>query len=138
MHEESYAVSSSHFGKKQTSLLVAAIWYVLNDKIESCYFDFVLSYISHNDVFYAKCYAILMEQLDLLVDYKISRIINVTDGGNHFVSRFAFWYLNLFNQTYGIIFLNTIFNFFFSKVLHLNSGFVHHIMEKENVIHMDQ
>ena len=77
------------------------MWYILNDNIESCYFDFVSSYISHNDVFYVKCYAILIEELKTLIDYDIVRIINVTDGGNHFVSRFAFWYLNLFNHSYG-------------------------------------
>ena len=115
MHEESYAGSLGHFGKKQTNLLVAAIWYILDDKVENCYFDFVSSYISHNDVFYAKCYAILMEQLDLLVDYEITRIINITDGGNHFVSRFAFWYLNLFNQTYGKFNFSFKYNFKFQR-----------------------
>ncbi len=103
VHEESYAVSSSHYGKKQSTLLVATVHYIDNkNSYTTRYFDFVSSYLSHNHIFYEKCYQLLMTELIELISRKITRIINVTDGGNHFVSKYAFWILANLSNTKSI------------------------------------
>ena len=102
VHEESYAVSSSHFGKKQSTLLVATVWFKnKNGDVVKQHFDFVSPYLSHNDLFYVKCFGLLMDELQLVVHYPIKRLIIVTDGGNHFVSRYAFWGMNLLCIAFG-------------------------------------
>jgi hypothetical protein len=43
-----------------------------------------------------------MTELIELISRKITRIINVTDGGNHFVSKYAFWILANLSNTKSI------------------------------------
>ncbi len=94
IHEDSYAISSSHYGKQQSTLLVATVHYI-NDKRERTtrYFDFISTYLSHNFLYYDKSYEVLLQELKELIPRKFTRIINVTDGGNHFISKYAFWNL---------------------------------------------
>jgi hypothetical protein len=102
IHEDSYAISTSHYGKKQSTLLVATVHYI-NDKGERTtrYFDFVSTYLSHNFLFYDKSYEVLVKELKELIPRKFTRIINITDGGNHFISKYAFWNLGEFACTKG-------------------------------------
>ena len=101
VHEERNAISSSHFAKKQSTLLVAAIWYKNEENIvERKYFAFVSNYLSHNDTFYGKCFEILHNYIQEKLPNKIERWINVTDGGNHFVSRYAYWRLQKFKTKF--------------------------------------
>ena len=91
--------------------MVATIHYINDSGVKiSRYFDFVSSYLSHNHIYYEKCYQLLFEELKNLVPRKITRIINVTDGGNHFVSRYAFWHLAEFANNKGILLLLIFIN----------------------------
>jgi len=95
-------MSSSHFGKKQSTLLIAAVFYKnANRELEKTYYDFVSEYLGHNHVFYEECMGILLEELRSIVEFEITAIYNVTDGGSHFVSRFAYWSLGKFAKHYG-------------------------------------
>ena len=101
VHEDSYAMSSSHFGKKQSTLLVAVVFYkesvevdgVTKPRLAKKYYDFVSEYLGHNNVFYNKCMRMLLDQLkdDDVLPFDFSKLYNVTDGGSHFASRYAYW-----------------------------------------------
>jgi len=102
-------MSSSHFGKKQTTLLIATVFYkdstILegedNDpKLVKKYYDFVSEYLGHNNVFYMKCMTILLDQLKEDVPFEFKKLYNVTDGGSHFVSRYAYWDLGKTSRSY--------------------------------------
>ena len=113
MHEDSHATASSHFGKTQTTLLTATVYFRTQEgKIEHQYFDFVSSYLSHNDYFYGRAFEVLVTHLLEELELDIDKIFNVTDGGKHFVSRYAFWYNNIYCQQFGtrctMIYFNTI------------------------------
>ena len=95
-------MSSSHYGKKQSSLLIAAIFYKNDGKTEKIYYDFVSEYLGHNITFYQKCMGIMLEEIQKEVNFKISVIYNITDGGNHFVSRYAYWSIGQFSKHYSI------------------------------------
>lgn len=102
VHEDSYAMSSSHFGKNQSTLLVAVVFYRDdNNKLTKVYYDFISEYLGHNSTFYSKCYAVLLEELKIALHFDIKVLYNVSDGGSHFVSRFAFWSLGEFCRFYG-------------------------------------
>jgi len=100
-------MSFEHFGKKQTTLLIASVFYK-NDEGElvKFYYDFVSEYLGHNNVFYAKCMVILLDELNHKIPQTISTLYNVTDGGSHFVSRFAFWDLGQTSKIYSILIMN--------------------------------
>lgn len=110
VHDKNYSISSQHFGKKQSTLLVATVWFwdsVYNQKkdtMERCvikkWFDFTSEYLNHNSFFYEKCFAILLEDLQAVVPYQFDILYNVTDNGNHFISRYAFWFLGKMAYTY--------------------------------------
>jgi hypothetical protein len=102
VHEDAYAMSSSHFGKTQTTLLVAVVYYVNNGEIVKVYYDFVSEYLGHNSVFYDKSMGILIEELQASLHFSIDTVYIVSDGGNHFVSRFSFWTLGEYSRYYGI------------------------------------
>ena len=57
------------------------------------YYDFVSEYLGHNNVFYNKCMRMLLDQLkdDDVLPFDFSKLYNVTDGGSHFASRYAYW-----------------------------------------------
>ena len=111
VHEDSYAMSSSHFGKKQSSLLIAVLFYRDEDNIlKKFYYDFVSEYLGHNSVFYEKCMSILYEEIKQTMEFEITAIYNVTDGGSHFVSRFAFWSVGKFAKHYGTFICDKITN----------------------------
>ena len=100
-------MSSSHFGKRQTTLLVAVVFFKqrsIDGEDESIlvkkYYDFVSEYLGHNNVFYNKCMAILLDQLKTDIPFEFSKLYNVTDGGSHFVSRYAFWDLGRTSRLY--------------------------------------
>ena len=86
-------MSSSHFGKKQTTLLIAAVFFkqAMEEtgefRLVKKYYDFVSEYLGHNNIFYIKCMAILLDELKQEIQF--TKIYNVTDGGSHFVSRYA-------------------------------------------------
>jgi hypothetical protein len=101
VHEDSYATASSHFGKTQTTLLTATVYFNNGRGIERQYFDFVSSYLSHNDYFYGQAFEVLVTHLLEELELDIDKIINITDGGKHFVSRYAFWYNNLYCRQFG-------------------------------------
>ena len=94
-------MSSSHFGKKQSTLLVAVVFYkesvevdgVTKPRLAKKYYDFVSEYLGHNNVFYNKCMRMLLDQLkdDDVLPFDFSKLYNVTDGGSHFASRYAYW-----------------------------------------------
>jgi hypothetical protein len=94
IHEDIYVISSSHYAKQQSTLLVATVHYI-NDKRERTtrYFDFISTYLSHNFLYYDKSYEILLQELKKLISRKFTRIIDVTDDENHFISKYTFWNL---------------------------------------------
>lgn len=96
-------MSSSHFGKKQSTLLIATIFYKNDDK-KNCklYYDFVSEYLGHNSAFYEKCMGILIEEIRNKLNLSIDAIYNITDGRNHFVSRYAYWSLGKYARYYGL------------------------------------
>ena len=99
-------MSSSHYGKKQTTLLMATVYYRNEaNEIKHTFQAFISDYLSHNDMFYTKAFKILIENLRALVPYTIERWINVTDGGNHFISRFAYWNLDAISNEFGLFLL---------------------------------
>ena len=109
VHEDSYAMSSSHFGKRQTTLLVAVVFFketIIVDgeehsRLVKKYYDFVSEYLGHNNnIFYIKCMAILLDELKTDVPFEFTKLYNVTDGGSHFVSRYAFWDLGRTSRLY--------------------------------------
>jgi hypothetical protein len=82
---------SSHFGKKQTTLLVVTVFYRNDDnEVVKTYYDFISEYLGHNNIFYEKCMKILLEKLSNTLQFQIKSIYNVSDGRNHFVNRYAF------------------------------------------------
>ena len=101
-------MSSSHFGKRQTTLLVAVVFFketIIVDgeehsRLVKKYYDFVSEYLGHNNVFYNKCMAILLDQLKTDIPFEFSKLYNVTDGGSHFVSRYVFWDLGRTSRLY--------------------------------------
>ena len=101
-------MSSSHFGKRQTTLLVAVVFFKEttivdgeeHSRLVKKYYDFVSEYLGHNNVFYNKCMAILLDQLKTDVPFEFSKLYNVTDGGSHFVSRYVFWDLGRTSRLY--------------------------------------
>ena len=104
VHEDSYAMSSSHFGKRQTTLLVAVVFFkqAMDEngefRLVKKYYDFVSEYLGHNNIFYIKCMAILLDELKHQIQF--TKLYNVTDGGSHFVSRYAFWDLGRTSRLY--------------------------------------
>jgi hypothetical protein len=94
-------MSFQHFGKKQSALLVATVFYQEGKTLEKRYYDFVSEYLGHNNVFYGKCMTILLDELQNTLKQNISTLYNVTDGGSHFASRFAFWDLGQTSKSYG-------------------------------------
>ena len=103
-------MSSSHFGKRQSTLLVAVVFYKDSVILEgedkprliTKYFDFVSEYLGHNSVFYIKCVNILLDELKNgnVLPFDISWLYNVTDGGTHFASRFVYWDLGKQSRTF--------------------------------------
>jgi len=112
-------MSSSHFGKRQTTLLVAVVFFKEttivdgeeHSRLVKKYYDFVSEYLGHNNVFYNKCMAILLDQLKTDVPFEFSKLYNVTDGGSHFVSRYAFWDLGRTSRLYSKFHLFYLFSF---------------------------
>lgn len=112
VHEQNYSVSSQHFGKKQSTLLVATVWFweynyndteeVMETEIVKRWFDFTSEYLNHNSLFYEKSFAILLEELNTVISYEFNIVYNVSDGGNHFISRYAFWFIGKMAYKKGI------------------------------------
>ena len=76
-------MSSAHFGKKQTTLLIVTVFYKDTVNLEGGsaeprlikkYYDFVSEYLGHNNVFYMKCMTILLDELKTAVPFKINMI----------------------------------------------------------------
>jgi hypothetical protein len=122
-------MSSSHFGKKQTTLLVAVVFYkettvidgVEETRLVKKYYDFVSEYLGHNNVFYNKCMVILLDQLKTDIPFKFNKIYNVTDGGSHFASRYAFWDLGRTSRLYSNL---SFILFFYSDCLSSSVSFL--------------
>jgi hypothetical protein len=102
-------MSSAHFGKKQTTLLIAVLFYketTVEDGVEDPtrltkkYYNFVSEYLGHNNIFYNKCMVVLLDNLKTELPFQFTNIYNVTDGGSHFVSRYAFWDLGRTSRLY--------------------------------------
>ncbi len=98
-------MSSSHFGKKQTTLLISTVFYKSStNELQKIYYDFVSEYLGHNSIFYQKCFGILIEELKSTLNVDINAFYNVTDGGNHFISRYAFWSIGNYAHHYSTFF----------------------------------
>jgi hypothetical protein len=97
-------MASSHFGKKQTTLLVAVVFYKHSADGELIlvknYYDFVSEYLGHNNVFYNKCMNVLLDELKTKIPFEFTKMYNVTDGGSHFASRYAYWDLGKTSRTH--------------------------------------
>jgi hypothetical protein len=103
VHNESNAVGSSHYGKTQSTLLTAVVHWMEDGELKHTYFDYVSSYLSHNDFFYGKSLQMLLAHLKDDMHLDLNRVYLITDEGRHFVSRFAFWYNNLYSRQFGNI-----------------------------------
>jgi len=126
-------MSFSHFGKSQSTLLVAVVFYLSDDnQLIKVYYDFISEYLGHNSTFYSKCLAILLEELKIALHFDVKALFNVTDGGSHFVSRFAFWSLGEFSSFYG-----KDKNIIDMQILQFTKLHVFHNMAKENVMDME-
>jgi hypothetical protein len=136
VHDKSYAMSFEHFGKKQTTLLIASVFYKNGDgELQKCYYDFVSEYLGHNNIFYEKCLTILLDELAHKIPQKI--LYNVSDGGNHFVSRYAFWDLGIISREHGNINNNFILAAYTTQQRLISiKSYVHHSMAKESVMGM--
>jgi hypothetical protein len=134
VHNESNAVGSSHYGKLQSTLLTAVVYWVEDGEVKHSYFDYVSSYLSHNDYFYGESLQMLLIHLKEEMNLELKRLYIITDGGRHFVSRFAFWYNNIYSQQFGKSIL-CVFHVIMQVVLFV-TGFVPLVMEKGHVMDM--
>jgi len=103
VREKNYAISSSHFGKTQSTLLTACVYWMEDGVLRHSYFDFVSAYLSHNDYYYGQSLEMLLAHLQQEMELDFDRVFIVTDGGRYFVSRFVWWYNNLYSQQFHCI-----------------------------------
>ena len=97
-------MSNQHFGKIQSTLLVAVVYWRRKPEagtdepedgvVDHFYYDFVSKYLGHNGMFFGKCLDRLMKYLIDEREMNIEVMYSVTDGATHFVSRFCFWTYN--------------------------------------------
>jgi hypothetical protein len=106
-------MSNEHFGKVQTTLLVAVVYFWRQPKnilepeggvLDHFYFDFVSEYLGHNSMFFGKCLEWLVDYLIQVKKMEIEVLYCLTDGATHFVSRFTLWNYNLLSIKFGIFF----------------------------------
>lgn len=65
LHQRGRETASSHFGKRQTQLLVFCVWFRSPDTgvVQRRFYDYLSSYLAHNSLFFQKCVRNLLNYL---------------------------------------------------------------------------
>jgi hypothetical protein len=139
VHESGAMVSSQHYGKEQSQLLIVSYWihelkeeYESNDvgdgdtdedqtRIKLKYIAFTSDYLGHNTIFFNKCNKIFIQRLlkNTNAVAPIKHLYVLTDGsGQHFKNRRSYNNMSIVSEESGkTIFFSLLLNF--NK--HLNS-----------------
>jgi len=93
-HVSSVEVGNAFYGRHQSTVLIATIWYhgpdstITNPKISKKYHAFVTPYLTHSSLVFQKAFAALLPQLDL--HNEVTNCIILSDGGmQHFKNRIS-------------------------------------------------
>jgi hypothetical protein len=126
VHESGAMVSTEHYGKEQSQLLIVSYWIheekdeyrdenVGNGdtdedqtKIKLKYIAFTSDYLGHNTVFFYKCFRIFMDKLlkDTNVVAPITHLYVLTDGsGQHFKNKRSYNNISVVSEESSMYFL---------------------------------
>jgi hypothetical protein len=96
VHESGSMVSTKHYGKEQSQLLIVSFWIhslnstISNPEIKLKYLAFTSDYLAHNTIFFDKCLSIFIDHIKMKYFQKIARLHILTDGAKqHFKNRRA-------------------------------------------------
>jgi hypothetical protein len=96
VHESGSMVSTEHYGKKQSQLLIVSFWIhssnstASNSEIRLKYLAFTSDYLAHNTIFFDKCLSLFINHIKMNYFEKITKLHILTDGAKqHFKNRRA-------------------------------------------------
>lgn len=111
VHESASMVSSEHYGKEQSQLLIATCWFHDKKKTTSTnnndsdpnvkikYYAFVSDYLSHSTLFFKKCFSVFLEKIKTILPFKFESLYLLSDGSQqHFKNKRSFNNMSLFSQ----------------------------------------
>jgi hypothetical protein len=109
VHESGSMVSTEHYGKEQSQLLIVSYWHhseqstLEKPDIKLKYMAFTSDYLSHNTVFFKKCLEIFVNKIKSeLLTHGVNRIHLLTDGSQqHFKNKRAYNNVSLLSNVQG-------------------------------------
>ena len=109
VHESGSMVSTEHYGKEQSQLLIVSYWCHSKDStpevpdVKLKYMAFTSDYLSHNTVFFKKCLEIFMDKIKKQLPHDISSLHILTDGAQqHFKNKRAYNNVSILSYSKGL------------------------------------
>jgi hypothetical protein len=88
IHERAEMVQSEHFGKEQTQMLIAVVWFhdaksiQTRREIQKKYYVFTSSYLTHSSLLFQKCYNTFIHHIQQYLSHPITKEILLSDGSS--------------------------------------------------------
>jgi hypothetical protein len=120
VHESGAMVSTQHFAKQQSQLLIVSYWHHTEDnKVKLKYIAFTSDYLAHSTIFFKKCLRIFLEKLNIALPHKMDLLYLLTDGATqHFKNRRSFNNTSVVSFNFSNLFF---FHFFSQHIRTLDS-----------------
>jgi hypothetical protein len=148
VHESGSMVSTEHYGKEQSQLLIVSYWYHLPDSttespnIALKYMAFTSDYLAHNTVFFKKCLEKFIDKISATLPFSMDKLYLMTDGAQqHFKNKRSFNNVSITSESKGKKKkINNHFQPFFylpytpTQMFSLTGFLTHHTMVKVHVM----
>jgi hypothetical protein len=123
VHERGEMIQSEHFGKEQSQMLIAVVWFHSATStpeqrdITKLSFIFTSSYLTHSSLLFQKCYAIFLERMKEFTDEDFEEEILLSDGSSQqFKNKNNFYWASVNSEERGNVVSNHTDQFNFSKM----------------------
>ena len=108
VHESGSMVSTEHYGKEQSQLLIVSYWShsenstIENPDIQLKYMAFTSDYLSHNTVFFKKCLEIFVNKIKDMLPNNVGQLHLLTDGSQqHFKNKRSYNNVSILSENQG-------------------------------------
>jgi hypothetical protein len=115
VHQNASMVSTEHYGKEQSQLLIVSYWYhkqdstPTNPSIQLKYMAFTSDYLAHNTLFFKKCLDIFITKLEVSLPFAMKYLVLLSDGcQQHFKNKRSYNNISILSATHGINFNNIV------------------------------
>lgn len=119
VHDSASMVSSMHYGKEQSQMLIVSYWYheststMQEPKIKLKYIAFTSDYLAHSTVFFNKCFNIFLTKIKS-ENSRLNKVYVLSDGAQqHFKNKRSYNNVSLLSAQHSKKCLQSIAFFFF-------------------------